>query len=148
MNGAICMGNRIRVAPAVGKKGVTADRGSSNTPPPTVSRVVGGAGAEMQTNRMAGADPGRITISRTGGGSPSPPNAGCTIFVGGLNYSVTEEMLWNHFSPFGLVDYVKVSDLYTVIYPLTQYQPCVIYIYIDSFWKRLWVCGFQTATRC
>ncbi len=125
MNGAMCMGNPIRVAPAVGKKGITADRGSSNTPSPTVSKVVGGAGAEMQINRMAGTDPGRTTSSRTGGGSPSPPNASCTIFVGGLNYSVTEEMLWNRFSSFGLVDYVKVSDFYTVICSLAQYQPHV-----------------------
>ncbi len=128
MNGVMCMGNPIRVAPAAGKKGIT-DRGSSNTLSPTASKVVRGAGAEMQTSRMPGADPGRTTSSHTGGGSSPLPNAGCTIFVGGLNYSVTEEMLWNRFSPFGLVDYVKVSDFYTVICPLAQYQPYMCDIY-------------------
>ncbi len=110
MNGAICTGNPIRVAPAVGKKGA-ADRGSPTTLSPTVSKVVGGAGAEIQTGRTAGADRSRTASSRAGvSSSSSPTNTGCTVFVGGLNYSVTEEMLWSRFSPFGSVDYVKVSD--------------------------------------
>ncbi len=151
MNGAMCLGNPIRVAPAIGKKGTT-DRGSSTTLSPTAAfKVVGGAEAEMHTIRTAGADRGREAGSRGGGGSSPPPSVGCTIFVGGLNYSVTEEMLWNRFSPFGSVDYVKVSDLHSHLSSRSRPTTCVctyIYKYIGSSWKRLWVCGFLVSNRC